>query len=112
MNPHDTGPDPYTPSCSRAASRRRHHSLLRARSRAAPRPRRAVRRDAAAARADDGPLVARCTLLRTRWERAGWARGRALLVGEPVFVWLTRRGQSLDGIDYSVWRPNAGMLTH
>jgi hypothetical protein len=50
--------------------------------------------------------------LRARWERAGWARGRALLVGEPVFVWLTRRGQSLAGIDYAVWRPNAGMLAH
>jgi hypothetical protein len=50
--------------------------------------------------------------LRSRWERAGWARGRALLVGEPVFVWLTRRGQSLAGLDYSLWRPNAGMLAH
>src|SRR5436190_253931 len=50
--------------------------------------------------------------LRSRWERAGWARGRALLVGEPVFVWLTRRGQSLAGIDYSVWRANPGMLAH
>ena len=50
--------------------------------------------------------------LRSRWERAGWARGRALLVGEPVFVWLTRRGQSLAGVDYAVWRPTAGMLAH
>lgn len=50
--------------------------------------------------------------LRSRWERAGWARGQAMLVGEPVFVWLTRRGQSLAGVDYSVWRPNAGMLAH
>jgi len=50
--------------------------------------------------------------LRSRWERAGWARGRAMLVGEPVFVWLTRRGHSLAGVDYSVWRPNAGMLAH
>ena len=50
--------------------------------------------------------------LRSRWERAGWARGRALLVGEPVFVWLSRRGQRLAGIEYAVWRPNAGMLAH
>jgi hypothetical protein len=50
--------------------------------------------------------------LRARWERAGWAKGRALLVGEPVFVWLTRRGSSLASVDYSVWRPNAGMLAH
>lgn len=27
-------------------------------------------------------------------------------------MWLTRRGQSLAGIDYAVWRPNAGMLAH
>lgn len=50
--------------------------------------------------------------LRSRWERAGWARGRAMLVGEPVFVWLTRRGQRLAGLDYSVWRPNPGALAH
>lgn len=50
--------------------------------------------------------------LRSRWERAGWARGRAMLVGEPVFVWLTRRGHGIAGIDYSVWRPNPGMLAH
>ncbi len=50
--------------------------------------------------------------LRSRWERAGWARGRAVLVGEPVFVWLTRRGTRLAGVDYGVWRPNAGMLNH
>lgn len=50
--------------------------------------------------------------LRSRWERAGWVRGRALLVGEPVFVWLTRRGQSLAGVDYALWRPNAGILAH
>jgi hypothetical protein len=50
--------------------------------------------------------------LRSRWERAGWACGRAMLVGEPVFVWLTRRGHGIAGVDYAVWRPNAGMLAH
>lgn len=50
--------------------------------------------------------------LRNRWEGAGWALGRAVLVGEPVFVWLTRRGHGIADIDYSVWRPNAGMLAH
>jgi hypothetical protein len=50
--------------------------------------------------------------LRSRWERAGWARGRALLVGEPVFVWLTRRGQRVAGSEYSLWRPNPGALAH
>jgi hypothetical protein len=50
--------------------------------------------------------------LRSRWERAGWARGRAVLVGEPVFVWLTRRGQRIAASDYSLWRPNPGGLAH
>lgn len=50
--------------------------------------------------------------LRSRWERAGWARGRAMLVGAPVFVWLSRRGHGIAGIDYAVWRPNPGMLAH
>jgi hypothetical protein len=50
--------------------------------------------------------------LRSRWERAGWARGRVLLVGEPVFVWLTRRGQRVCGSEYSLWRPNPGALAH
>lgn len=59
---------------------------------------------------DCSPHAARW--LRTRWERAGWARGRAVLVGEPVFVWLTRRGHGIAGVDYAVWRPNAGMLAH
>jgi hypothetical protein len=50
--------------------------------------------------------------LRSRWERAGWARGRAVLVGQPVFVWLTRRGQRVAGSEYSLWRPNPGALAH
>jgi hypothetical protein len=50
--------------------------------------------------------------LRSRWEGAGWVRGRALLVGEPVFVWLTRRGQRVAGSEFSLWRPNPGALAH
>jgi hypothetical protein len=50
--------------------------------------------------------------LRSRWERAGWARGHAVLVGQPVFVWLTRRGQRIAGSEYSLWRPNPGALAH
>src|SRR5918999_2648834 len=46
--------------------------------------------------------------LRSRWERAGWAKGRAVVVGEPVFVWLTRRGQRIASSEYSLWRPNRG----
>jgi hypothetical protein len=29
-----------------------------------------------------------------------------------VFVWLTCRGQRIAGSDYSVWRPNPGVLAH
>ncbi|MGH7314710.1 MAG: hypothetical protein ACREJS_00455 [Candidatus Rokuibacteriota bacterium] len=50
--------------------------------------------------------------LRSRWEGVGWVRGRALLAGEPVFVWLTRRGQRVAGSEYSLWRPNPGALAH
>jgi hypothetical protein len=50
--------------------------------------------------------------LRSRWEAAGWVRGRALLVGEPVFVWLTRRGQRVAGSEFSLWRPNPGAVAH
>jgi len=54
--------------------------------------------------------AARC--LRSRWARAGWAQGRALLVGEPVFIWLTRRGLRAAGLEYRAWRPNPGALAH
>src|SRR5919106_5425973 len=50
--------------------------------------------------------------LRSRWEAVGWVRGRALLVGQPVFVWLTRRGQRVAGSEFSLWRPNPGGLAH
>ena len=50
--------------------------------------------------------------LRSRWERAGWARGRALLVGEPVFVWLTRPGLRVAGLPFREWRENPGALAH
>jgi hypothetical protein len=50
--------------------------------------------------------------LRTRWQRAGWTQGRVVLVGEPVCVWLTRRGQRVAHSEYSLWRPNPGALAH
>lgn len=50
--------------------------------------------------------------LRSRWQAASWVEGRALLVGEPVFVWLTRRGQHVVGVDYKLWRPKPGRLAH
>ena len=50
--------------------------------------------------------------LRERWQAAGWVEARALLVGRPVFLWLTRRGLRAAGLDYAVWRPAAGALAH
>jgi len=50
--------------------------------------------------------------LRGRWQRAGWAQGRTVLVGRPVFVWLTRDGSRVAGAGFKVWEPNAGALAH
>jgi hypothetical protein len=51
--------------------------------------------------------------LRQRWQGAGWVESRVLLVGEPVFVWLTSRGQLACGVDFKRWRPQAvGRLAH
>lgn len=50
--------------------------------------------------------------LRARWQRAGWVEGHALLVGRPVFVWLTREGGRIAGVYYKPWQPNAGMVAH
>src|SRR4051794_18532 len=51
--------------------------------------------------------------LRDRWQRAGWAEGRVLLVGEPAFMWLTPQGQRVCDVDFKPWRPQAiGRLPH
>jgi len=50
--------------------------------------------------------------LRARWHRAGLVEGHALLVGRPVFVWLTREGSRVAAVDYKPWVPNAGMVAH
>src|SRR5215208_3213511 len=50
--------------------------------------------------------------MRARWQRAGWAQGRLVLVGRPVFVWLTREGSRVAGVSYKPWEPNAGSLAH
>lgn len=50
--------------------------------------------------------------LRDRWERAGWARGAAIVVGQPVLVWPTRAGMRLAGLQFRGWRPNPGAVAH
>jgi hypothetical protein len=51
--------------------------------------------------------------LRDRWQGAGWVESRVLLVGRPVFVWLTSRGHAVCGVEFKTWRPHAiGRLAH
>jgi hypothetical protein len=50
--------------------------------------------------------------LRARWQRAGWAEGRLVLIGRPVFVWLTREGSRVASLSLKPWVPNAGSLAH
>lgn len=50
--------------------------------------------------------------LRARWQRAGWVDGRALVVGRPVFVWLTREGSRVASVEFKPWQPNPGGLAH
>ena len=50
--------------------------------------------------------------LRKRWQRAGWAEGRALLVGQPVFLWPTREGLRLAGLDLKPYVPSPAKLPH
>lgn len=50
--------------------------------------------------------------LRSRWAQAGWIEGRALLVGWPVFVWLSGEGRRLAGDEFRLWRPNPARLAH
>jgi hypothetical protein len=51
--------------------------------------------------------------LRDRWQRAGWVESRVLLVGRPVFIWLTSRGHTACGVEFKTWRPHAvGRLAH
>jgi hypothetical protein len=50
--------------------------------------------------------------LRARWQDAGWVEGRAVLVGWPVFVWLSGGGRRLAGGGYRLWRPNPARLAH
>ena len=50
--------------------------------------------------------------LRSRWHTAGWFEGRVLLVGQPVFLWLTREGQKAVGLEYKLWQPTITTLAH
>lgn len=47
-----------------------------------------------------------------RWRRAGVAQSMALVVGEPGWVWLTREGQRLAGLEYPFWTLSLSHLDH
>src|SRR4051812_24608628 len=50
--------------------------------------------------------------LKARWQRAGWAEARTLLVGRPVFVWVTRDGLRVADVGLKAWEPSPGALAH
>jgi len=47
-----------------------------------------------------------------RWQRAGLVEHRKFLVGQPGWVWLTRRGLEQMDLPYRVWEPQASGLHH
>lgn len=47
-----------------------------------------------------------------RWRRTGVAQYMALMVGEPGWVWLTREGQRLAGLEYPFWTLSLSHLDH
>lgn len=48
----------------------------------------------------------------SRWTRAGLAKSRKVMVGEPGFVWLTTRGLREVGLAYKAWEPSASTAAH
>jgi hypothetical protein len=57
-----------------------------------------------------GPRSVQRTLARLR--AAGLLETRRLLVGEPAWVFPTRRGLRVTGDGFALWRPRLGLLTH
>ncbi len=47
-----------------------------------------------------------------RWRKAGILGHASILVGQPGWVWLTRKGLQILGLDYRPWTPNPGRLRH
>jgi hypothetical protein len=50
--------------------------------------------------------------LRDRWRHAGWVDSRVVLAQRPAFVWPTRAGLGVAGLDYPGWAPTPGALAH
>ncbi len=47
-----------------------------------------------------------------RWIRAGWVEKQKLLVGQPQWLWLTRKGLHHVGLDYPYREPSVTRLNH
>lgn len=47
-----------------------------------------------------------------RWRRAGLVERAVLVLGQPAWVWLTRRGLEQVGLDFRFWEPKAEGLAH
>lgn len=47
-----------------------------------------------------------------RWRKMGLIGYASLLVGQPGWVWLTRKGMQTLGQEYRMWTPNPARLQH
>jgi hypothetical protein len=47
-----------------------------------------------------------------RWQRAGFIRFASILAREPGWVWVTQKGLRALGLDYRMWEPKLGSITH
>ncbi|MCB8944355.1 MAG: hypothetical protein H6658_11450 [Ardenticatenaceae bacterium] len=47
-----------------------------------------------------------------RWLKAGWVEKQKLLVSEPQWLWLSRRGLQAVGLDYAYRSPSLARLRH
>jgi hypothetical protein len=48
----------------------------------------------------------------TRWKDAGVVRFASILAHEPGWVWVTQKGLRVLGLDYRMWEPKLGSITH
>lgn len=48
----------------------------------------------------------------TRWAQAGWVERRKIYHREPEWVWLTRTGMQLAGLEYRALEPSLTLLRH
>lgn len=47
-----------------------------------------------------------------RWQRAGWAASRKILVAEPAWVWTSTKGLHELGYDFKLYAPTLARIDH